>query len=237
MRHDEDRALVGDEVFLQPGDRLGIEVVGRFVEQQHVGRFEKELRQSHAAALAARERLDIGIVGRAAQRVHRDADGGVEFPQVLRVDLILKVRHLVGRLVGIVHGEFVVAVEDRLLLGDAEHDVALHVQSRVEHRFLRQVADLGPFGGPCLAFEIGIDAGHDAQQRRFTRAIDADNPDLDAWQKVQVYVLETFLAPGISLGDAFHVIDVLIGCHGFAPSMRMGLRGVLAPRAARGNRA
>ncbi len=26
-------------------------------------------------------------------------------------------------------------------------------------------------------------------------------------------VLETFLAAGVSLGDALHVIDVLIGCH------------------------
>ena len=46
-----------------------------------------------------------------------------------------------------------------------------------------------------------------------TRAVDADDADLDAGQEVQVDVFKALLATGIGLGDAFHVIDVLIAGH------------------------
>ena len=52
----DDRALVLGEVLLQPGDRLGVEVVGRLVEQQQVGRAEQQPAERDAAALAAGER-------------------------------------------------------------------------------------------------------------------------------------------------------------------------------------
>ena len=71
---DQDGALVVDQVLLQPGDGFGVEVVGRFVQQQHVGRFEQQLAQRDAALFTAREAGDVGVVGRAAQRLHADVD-------------------------------------------------------------------------------------------------------------------------------------------------------------------
>ena len=50
---DQDGALVVDQVLLQPGDGLGVEVVGRFVQEQHVGRFEQQLAERDAAAFPA----------------------------------------------------------------------------------------------------------------------------------------------------------------------------------------
>ncbi len=38
--HGDDRAFVLPQVFFQPQHALGVEVVGRFVEQQHVGLLE-----------------------------------------------------------------------------------------------------------------------------------------------------------------------------------------------------
>ena len=67
----DDRALVLLEVPLEPGDRLGVEVVRRLVEQQQVGRGEQQPAERDAAALAAGERRDVGVGGREAQRVHR----------------------------------------------------------------------------------------------------------------------------------------------------------------------
>jgi hypothetical protein len=78
---------------------------------------------------------------------------------------------------------------------------------------LRQVAHARAGCGPGLAREIGVDPGHDAQQRGFARAVGADDADLDAGQEIEVDVLEAFLAARIGLGDPGHVIDVLIGCH------------------------
>ena len=180
----EDGALVVDQVLLQPSDGLGVEVVGRLIEQQHVGCFEKQLTERHAARLTAREVFRHRVVRRAAQRFHRDVDLAVEVPEVLRVDVVLQLGHLLGGLIRVVHRQFVVAVEDRLLLGHTFHDVFAHGLGRVELGFLRQVADLGTLGSPCLAREILVEPGHDLEQGGLTRAVDADNTDLHAGQEV-----------------------------------------------------
>ena len=67
---------------LQPGHQLGVEMVGRLVEQQQVGPLQEEPAQRDAAPLAARQIGDLGITGRAAQRVHRNLDGAIEVPGV-----------------------------------------------------------------------------------------------------------------------------------------------------------
>ena len=100
----EEVAVVGDgddgarvllEEPLQPLDRLGVEVVGRLVEQQQVGVLEQQPAERDAALLAAGQRGDVGVVGRAAQRVHRDVDVALEVPGVGRVDPVLE-RGLLG---------------------------------------------------------------------------------------------------------------------------------------------
>ena len=55
VRDADDRARVLLEVFLEPGDGLRVEVVGRLVEQQHVGLRQQQPAERDAAALAARE--------------------------------------------------------------------------------------------------------------------------------------------------------------------------------------
>ena len=86
----DDRAGVLVEEALEPLDRLGVEVVGRLVEQQQVGVLEEQPGERHAALLAAGQRRDVGVVGRAAQRVHRDVDVALEVPGVGRVDPVLE---------------------------------------------------------------------------------------------------------------------------------------------------
>ena len=96
----------------------------------------------------------VGIARRAAQGVERLLDLRVEVPQVLRLDLVLQLGHLVGGLVGVVGGELVVAVDQRLLLRHALHGVAEHVLGGVELRLLRQVADAHAVRRPGLADEV-----------------------------------------------------------------------------------
>ena len=199
MRNDQDCAFVINEVLLQPGDGFGVEMVRRFVEQQHVGRLKQKLAERDAATFAAGELRDIGVISGAAQRFHGDVDLAVEIPEVLGVDLILQSGHLVGGFVGIVHRQLVVAIQLALFLRHAEHDIVAHVEALVELRLLREIADLGALGGPGLTGEILVHASHDAHERRFTRAIDADNADLDPGQKAQADVFKAFLAAGIGL--------------------------------------
>ena len=183
-------------------------MVGRLVQQQQLGLVEQQLAQRDAAALAARKLGDVGIVGRTAQRVHRLVDLAVEIPQALGLDLVLQLGHLVGGLVGIIHRQFVVAIEDRLLLGDALHDVLAHVLGRIELRLLLEIADAGALGDPALAGIFLVDPRHDLQQGRLARAVDAEHADLGVRVERQMDVVEDF--PGrVGLGQTLHEIDEL----------------------------
>jgi DNA-binding response OmpR family regulator len=52
----EERAVVVLQQLLEQVEGLDVEVVGRLVEHQHIGRPRKEPRQQQAVALAAGER-------------------------------------------------------------------------------------------------------------------------------------------------------------------------------------
>ncbi len=94
----EEVAVVGDgdnragvllQVLLQPGHGLGVEVVGRLVEQQDVGLLQEQPHQRHAPPLAAGKDGDGRIARRTAQRVHRQIEPAVEVPGVHMVELVL----------------------------------------------------------------------------------------------------------------------------------------------------
>ena len=89
VRDGDDRAGVVLQKPLEPGDRLRVEMVRRLVEQQEIGRLQQQPAQRHAAALAARQRRDIGVRRRQAQRVHRQLEPRIEIPGVRGVDLVL----------------------------------------------------------------------------------------------------------------------------------------------------
>ena len=86
----DDGAGVLAEEPLQPLDGLGVEMVGRLVEQEQVGVLEEQAAERHAALLAAGERRDVGVVGRAAQGVHRDVDVALQVPGVGGGDPVLE---------------------------------------------------------------------------------------------------------------------------------------------------
>jgi len=89
VRDGDDRTLVGLQVVLEPGDGLGVEVVGRLVEQQHVGLLQQQAAERDTAALPAGEVVDRRVPDRATERVHRHLELRVEVPGVERVDLRL----------------------------------------------------------------------------------------------------------------------------------------------------
>ena len=97
----EDGAGVGRQELLQPLDTLGVQVVGGLVEQQQVGLGQQQPAQRDPAALTTGEHADVGVAGRAAQRVHGLVDLGVEIPGVGVVELLLQLAHLGEQLVGV----------------------------------------------------------------------------------------------------------------------------------------
>ena len=176
--------------------------------------FSSSRRQSATRRrFAARKLGDVRIVRRAAERVHRLLDLAIEIPQALGLDLVLEPRHLVRGLVRIVHGELVIAVEDRLFLLHAEHGIALDVERGIELGLLGQIADPGALGDEAFADEFGVEPCHDAHQRRLARAVDAEHADLRVGIERQIDVVEDLLAGRIGLGETSHMIDELARGH------------------------
>ena len=54
---------------LQPFDRFRVQVVGRLIQQKHIGLAQQEFAQSHTAFFTAGQIADFGIPIRQAQRV------------------------------------------------------------------------------------------------------------------------------------------------------------------------
>jgi hypothetical protein len=77
---DEDGAGILPQMALEPVDRLGVEMVGRLVEEQQLRLLKQELAERDAAPLAARQFADIGIIRRTAERIHRLVDLRIEIP-------------------------------------------------------------------------------------------------------------------------------------------------------------
>ncbi len=67
MADEENRAVVVLQQILEQFQRVDVEVVGRLVEHQHVGRPRKQARQQQAVALAAAERAHRRECARAGE--------------------------------------------------------------------------------------------------------------------------------------------------------------------------
>ncbi len=195
----DDRPLVLGQVLLEPRHRLGVEVVGGLVEQQQVRRAQEQPAQGHAPALAAGEGADVRVGRGQAQGVHRVFELGLEVPGVGGFDLRLDLAELLGRLVGVVGGQLVEAVEQRLGLRDAVLDVAPDVLALVQVGLLLEHPDGRPGGERGLAAVLLIDAGHDPQQRRLARAVVAEHADLRARREGERDVLEHRLVRRVEL--------------------------------------
>jgi hypothetical protein len=150
---------------------------------------QQQAAQRDAAALAAGNLRDVSVPRRQAQRVRGYFQLALQFPAALGVDRVLQLRLLLEQLVHLVFAEVgirefvadgVEAVDQPLDFTDALDDVATHVFLRIELRLLRQHADFDAGLWPRLAFDLLVSAGHDPQQRRFARAVEAEHADLGA---------------------------------------------------------
>eukprot|EP00962_Isochrysis_galbana_P045047 scaffold17636_cov120-Isochrysis_galbana.AAC.9 len=64
-------------------------MVGRLIKQEDVRVLEQQLGQGDTTPLAARQHVHLGLPRRAPQRLRGSTDDPVQFPQVLRFDLVL----------------------------------------------------------------------------------------------------------------------------------------------------
>ncbi len=168
----DDGALVVTQEPLEPRHALGVEVVGRFVEEEQIGSAEQESAQCDPASLPSAERGDIGVLGGKPQGVHGDLDGALEIPRSRRLDAAFEVCLPVteGLVVGVrvgPPGEYLVVLgEQSGDLPDAVEHVAADILGRVELRFLLEQPHGEPRSEAGLPGIAVVHTTHDPQQRR-----------------------------------------------------------------------
>ncbi len=219
MRDADHGAGEAQQELLQPVDRFGVQMVGRLVQQQHVGLRQQQTAQRDAALLAARQHADLRVPRRQAQRVGGHFQLQVQVAAVGSRDDRFQPRLLIGQRIEI--GIFG-AIGDihRFQLGlrlehfaQAGFDHLAHGLLGVEHRFLRQVADVQARHRHRFALDVGVDAGHDFEQRRFAGAVQAQHADLGAGEKAEGDIFQNLAFGRNDLAHAVHSVDVI--CHDF----------------------
>ena len=230
-------AFVFLQMKLQPTHRLGVQVVGRLIEQKKIRLLQQQAAQRDPPALAPGQFGDIGITRRAAERIHGNFHGALDFPAVDRVDLLLQLSllgeqgiHLVIlQGLGEFFGYLVEPGDQPGGLAKSFDHVLLDGLVRIQPRLLGQVSDRRAVGRPGFTVKFLVDSGHDLEQGRFAGSIDAEHPDFCAGKKRQRDIFDQFPPPGQDLGQLFHHIDVLVGGHGNSAVRFVVDRALLAP--------
>jgi len=182
---------------LEPLDALGIQVVGRFVEQQQVVFLKQRLAEEDAPPFAAGEVIHEQIGRWEPHRVHGDFELTVHVVGIRGVDLGLDAVHLRGQLVevllvrrGELLADLLLLFEHRADVGDGFLDVLAHGFALGQQRLLRHVADARVLLGPRGPHELLVLQGHDAEQRGLARSVRAEHADLRPRIEREVDVLE-----------------------------------------------
>ena len=212
--HSDDRAGILGEVLFEPVDALGVKMVRRFVEEEHVGALEEQFAQRHAPPLAAGEVRHLPVTRREVHRVHRDLHLPIEIPGPAGLDLVLDRRLLRQQLFHLLRlHRLTEPGVDRLETGqdrprrrDRLHDVLEHGLCRIELRLLLEVAGGVAVGEAGLPLIFLVDARHDLHERALPGAVAAEESDLRPRIEGEVDVLEEFPLSEL-LGQVGDLVD------------------------------
>ena len=154
VRDEDAGARIGDEQVLEPTHHADVEMVRRFVEQQHVGLLEQDARERGARPLSAGERARRPVEVRFVEPEHGEHRAHLPLQALAAVPVERLARvavraHQRGLAVGVagVGGRAQLALEraqPRFVGVDARERAGQHVaQGRgvVAHRVLREVAE------------------------------------------------------------------------------------------------
>ena len=225
VRHGNHRALVLRQVLFEPVDALGIQVVRRFVEQQHVGLLQEQAAECHAATFATAQRIDWLVCWRTTKRVHCSLQLAVQVPGVCAVDDVLQLAltskelvHLV--LVLIVLGQAKLLVYFLVLLQgihDVLHAFLHHLDDRlvvIKLGLLLEIAYTVARAPHHVALILLFNASNYLHERGLTSAVHAHDAYLGAVEEGKVDVLEDLLL--VLLDDLAHADhredDLLVVC-------------------------
>ena len=208
----------------QPLDTLGVQVVGGFVQKQHVWLLKEQAAQGHAAALTAGELFDLLVRRWALQGIHGALQLGINLPAVYMLDLLGEFPLALDEAVHfiVVHGLHELEGNVVVLLQDV-HDLLNTLLDHFQHGFLRvhlrlllQVAHAVAGRPHHLAFVGFLYAGNNLEEGGFTGPVEADNANFGPVKEAQVNVLEDdSVVVGENLAHPVHGKDDFFVGHGF----------------------
>ena len=239
MGNGHHRARIARKELLQPVHRLGIQVIGRLVQQQHVRLGQQQAAQGDTALLAARQQSHLGFPWRQAQGVGGD------------LKLVLGVSPRAandGLHLGLLFGErveisvfFAVSGVDffqpRFGLEDIAHarfNAFAHGLLGVQLRLLRQITNIQTRHGDGFAFKLLVNTRHDLEQGGLAGTIGSQNAYFGAREEAEGNVFENELLRRNDLAEVIHgkyVLShgVLRGISGCKPDI-IGASPDFAPR-------
>jgi len=214
VRHGDDGTGKFLQELLEPVDALGVEVIGRFVQQQHVGLRQQEPAQRDTALLAARECGDLRVPGRQAQRGRGDfhLHAGIRArcgDDRLEPRLLGGERVEVGAFLGVRRVDL---VQTLLRTEDIAHpflDRLAHRLAWIELWLLWQKTDLQTRHRDGFAFDLLVYTRHDAQQARFAGSVQTQHADLGAGKEGKRDVFQDLPLGRDHLAHAVHRVHVL----------------------------
>ncbi len=188
MGNGDNGTSVALKMVFQPCHGFGIEVVGRFVQQQDIRFFQQQATQRDAAFFAAGQYVDHGLSGRTAQRIHGLFEAAVEVPGVEMIEFFLHfalprneiVHFIIGHRLGELHVDVVEFVDQINGFLNAFLDDLANGFTRLQFRLLLEISDRVTGGEDGFALEILVDTGQNAQQGAFTGAVQAQYADFGA---------------------------------------------------------
>ncbi len=200
---------------LQPRHGFRIQVVSRFVEQQHVWFFQQQAAQRHAAAFTTGEIRDFRIPVRQTQGIRRALQLHVQVVTVVRLDNLFIFALLSGQFVevrirlGVFGIHFIQTFQRVNHFGYRFFNGFTYGVFRVQLRFLRQVADLDAWLRTGFTFDVCIDAGHDAQQGGLTGTVETQHTNFCAREEAQRDIFKNMTFRRDNFADTMHGINEL----------------------------
>ena len=197
VRCDEKRASKLFQVLRHPLDRVGVEMVGRLVENQEIRVGDDRATEGNPPLFAAGQGAHQSVCGGSIQVHHRRLDSSLDVPRIGGGDLLLQLG-LPVRVGG-----------QRLVLVEQIERVRRTVANRIEHgdvvgsiETLRQITD--PQAGARSDFAV-ISlryAGENFQECRLAAAVAPDHPQVIAIADRQRRRLEHFIVvePNLEFG-------------------------------------
>ena len=184
--HGKNGPFVLTEMKFEPGDRFGVEMIRRFVEEQHIRLLKKKAAERDTAPLSAGEHIHRCIAGGTAKGIHGLFKFAVDVPRIEMLDLILKVALFLQKFLDIgvrfaeLRGDGFVFFDECNDFVHTFFDNLFHRFRRIQLRFLRKVTERYSLLRGDLADVFFVQSCNDSQQRALPGAIQSQHADLCA---------------------------------------------------------